>query len=215
TTRCDGKQLRRLYYRRAWRWPTALGELRISSRKCGEWLGRFHNGSRRAVETALAMENRLRHLDRMISEIDASGSGSLAPADLERLQAIIRRGVCEPERTWFGRVHGNYTLRNILVSNAGVVPVDFEDSREEAIQMDTGQFIADILLSAYRPYIRDSLRQSLTAEFVSSYTQHVPVDVGQVKCFALYHVLAAYYEILARKTRQGRPSLLALHQERV
>lgn len=215
TTWCGGQELRRSYYRQAWRWPAASAELRTCFRKCGEWLGRFHDLSRRTVATVPAMENRLRHLDRMIDEIGSSGRGRLGPAKLEHLRTVIRTGLTRPEHTLFGRLHGNYTLRNILVSDAGAVPVDFEDSREDTIFMDTGQLVADVLLSSYRLYIMPGFRQRLAREFIAAYGRHVPIDVEQVGSFALYHVLAAYYEILTREERRKRPSLLASHQARI
>lgn len=215
TTWCSGKELRRLYYRVAWRWPAALSRLQGPFRQCGDWLGTFHNGSRRTVATAWAMEHRLRHLDRMITEIITSGHHSLSSIALERLRTIIGDGLTRSAETCFGRLHGNFTLRNILVSDGGVSPVDFEDSRDDALCMDAGQLVADLMLSAYRPYIRSGLRCRLARVFMAAYRQHVSVDIGQVRSFALYHVLAAYYEILARTAQQGKLSMLSAHQVRV
>src|SRR5690606_23663607 len=115
---------------------------------------RFHNASRQRASDEEAMRTRLDHVDRMLDFISGSPRNLLAAPDLARVRQTIASLLTGTSGAAFGLLHGNFSLRNILVSSAGVSPVDFEDSREGTTDMDTGQFVADLVLSAYRPGMR-------------------------------------------------------------
>jgi Ser/Thr protein kinase RdoA (MazF antagonist) len=215
TTWCDGRGLRRSYYANAWRWPLSSDELRSQFRLSGAWLGEFHNASRYTADSTDVFATRLRHVERMIGEISASPRNALTIACLGRVYAAIRERLLASEEVELGLLHGNFTLRNILVSPHAAAPVDFEDSREDAISMDTGQLIADIILSAYRPLTRESARREVAAEFVRAYGEHVPLDYDRVAAYAIYHILAAYYEVTSRVDRNRVSSMVAARQTRV
>lgn len=215
TTWCKGEELRQLYYRGAWRRGFPGKELQEYFRRSGEWLGRFHNASRHRASAGEAMRKRLDHVDRMLAFISDSPRNLLAAFDLSRLRELFANNFTEAPEASFGLLHGNFTLRNILASEAGVNPVDFEDSGEGIIEMDTGQFVADIILSAYRPNLPAAARRQLSRDFVSAYALHAPVDLGRLRTFTMYHILAAYYEVLGRRGALSASSLMAAHQARV
>jgi hypothetical protein len=215
TTWCDGRELRSLFYRNAWRWPFSAGELRNQFRHCGVWLGQFHNVSRHFVSSAESTQNRLNHLERMLGEVSHSPRNLLSANDLLCLGAVIRDRLLMSDCTEYGLLHGNFTLRNILVSQNRAVPVDFEDSREDSIYMDVGQFLADTMLSAYRPFTWVIARRSVTAAFIGAYGKYVPVDAEQIKGYVSYHLLATYYEVVGRNVHDRKGLLIASHQAKV
>lgn len=212
TTWCSGSELRRKYYRQAWRWPLFRSTLPANFRDSGTWLGRFHAASKAVGVSGDVIENRLNHVDRMLDEISRSPGNRLSRKRLDVLRDDLSARLAPSRKIETGYLHGNFTLRNILVSPAGAVLVDFEDSREDAIHMDTGQIIADVLLSAYRPFIRSGVRRRLIADFLSAYGEVGTLDPGRIRGFAAYHILATYYETLGRDVRGAKEKILAARQ---
>lgn len=212
TTWCEGVELRRRYYRRAWSWPVFAGGLRSHFRSCGSWLGRFHAASGKTGPSANAIDNRLRHVERILDQVARSPRNLLGASQLETVRREIAARLQASDEIETGLLHGNFTLRNLLVSDTGAVPVDFEDSRTDAVHMDTGQFVADVLSSAYRPLIRAHPRHQLIDEFLAGYADRGALDKERVSGFALYHVLATYYEVLGRSPNGAIGHVLAGRQ---
>jgi hypothetical protein len=215
TTWCDGRELRDFYHANVWRWPFSSDELRSQFRLCGTWLGQFHNASRYTASGADVFAARLDHVERMIGEISGYPGNTLTSDRLAGVNAAIRDRLLASEEVELGLLHGNFTLRNILVSPLAAAPVDFEDSREDAICMDAGQLVADIILSAYRPFIRTIARREVAEEFVRAYGKHVPLDHDRIAAYAIYHILAAYYEVAGRIDHNRVSSMVAARQIRV
>lgn len=212
TTWCEGVELRRRYYRRVWSWPVFAEQLRAYFRSCGAWLGRFHAASRKIEAPGSTVDNRLRHVDRILDQVARSPRNLLGSDQMETIRREIAARLRASGEISTGLLHGNFTLRNLLVSPAGAVPVDFEDSRTDAVHMDTGQFVADVLLSAYRPLIRQHPRRQLIGEFLDGYADHGELDEERISGFALYHVLATYYEVLGRVPSGAVGRMLARRQ---
>jgi Ser/Thr protein kinase RdoA (MazF antagonist) len=214
TTWCEGRQLRRIYYANAWRWPLAAAELRSHFRHCGTWLGLFHNASRASCNAEELSGPRMGHVSRMLDQIPASPRNRLSLRELDAIRSAIRGGLDASARVERGLLHGNFTLRNILVSTHGIAPVDFEDSREDAVALDTGQFVADVILSGYRPFMWSAARRLVATEFLAAYREYVPLAPDHVGACVLYHMLAAYYEVVLRNAGSQSATLMANHQAR-
>lgn len=215
TTWCPGTELRRLFYRGALPWPMRSTDLLTSFRHCGRWLAAFHRGSRTRTDTTNTSRSRLQHVDRMIAQIADNPRNRLGQHELEGVKSVISHSLLGCSGTDVGLLHGNFTLRNVLYSPGRAIPVDFEDSRRDALSMDVGQFIADIALSAYRPLISERARKSAVAEFLGAYAEGSAVAKEQISGSLLYHILATYYEIVGRNTSGLAAQLVSTRQRYV
>jgi len=211
---CDGQQLKQAFYNDIWRSPKRAPHLLTHFRNCGKWLGEFHSAMGTDHVAASFVETRLMHVERMIDEVRLSRSNLLSDEDLSLVHAKISGWLASPESARTGRIHGNFTLRNVLVSENGVAPVDFEDSRHDILLCDTGQLIADILAAAYRPFSRADLRLALIASFASGYECVQSIDRSVLSGFTLYHMLATYYEVVTRQTQNQITGLISSYQAR-
>lgn len=211
TTWCEGVELRRLFYRGAWRWPVRSDDLRACFRHCGSWLGAFHDGSRTGADASQTSIRRLGHVDRMLAQI-ADNSSDLGDNDLDRVRSVIAASISSSDRIDVGLLHGNFTLRNILCTPDRAIPVDFEDSRQDAISMDVGQFVADIALSAYRPGIGAAARKGAITAFLGGYRGFLQVSRERLAGMLLYHVLATYYEVVGRNVSGPAARLVSMRQ---
>ena len=212
TTWCEGTELRRVYYAEAWKWPLSRRRLNGLFASCGDWLGRFHNATRRRKNAAWAAERRMYHVNRMIRQLADHPQNRLRENRLAELAESIRAGLLVSPDLDVALLHGNYTLRNVLVGANGAAAVDFEDTRTDAAALDAGQLVADIALSAYRPFIREGTRRELAASFLRAYGRHMTLEPERLQACALYHLLSAYYEVTLRTRRNLGSSLLAARQ---
>jgi tRNA A-37 threonylcarbamoyl transferase component Bud32 len=211
---CNGQELRRAFYRDIWRSPGSVPNLVRQFRDCGQWLAQFHRASSDKGEVTSFVAQRMMHADRMIAEIEANGRNTLPRHEIASIRNTIDALLHESKSSATGRIHGNFTLRNVLVSNRGAAPVDFEDSRFDILHCDTGQMIADIAVSAYRPLSRAELRRELTASFITGYQEFFDFEPDLVKGFALYHLLATYYESVSRRVASPFQRLVCRLQAR-
>lgn len=199
TTWCDGTELRHLFYSGAWRWPIGDEDMRAHFRRCGTWLGAFHDGSRTDADASETSRIRLCHVDRMLAQLSDNSGNKLSDSALDNIRSAIHDSLFARDRVDVGLLHGNFTLRNILCVSGRAIPVDFEDSRQDAIAMDVGQFVADIALSSYRPAIGATARKEVVKAFLDGYRERLPTSRERLTGTFLYHVLATYYEIVGRK----------------
>ena len=212
TTWCPGFELRRVFHRQLGRSPNT--RLLRHFENCGSWLGRFHHASCAPGSALEVANNRLANLNRMLDQVYENPRSRLPESTGNALRDYIEVGLDMKNGALTGRIHGNFTLRNVLVDEQRASPVDFEDSRNDAAAMDAGQFIADIALSAYRPG-RRSVRTAAAAAFLQGYASETDFSQNELRAYFCYHVVTAYYELLTRDNSGVLPRAVAWRQNRV
>ena len=196
-TGCPGDDFSKYLNKRLLIWPVARSAISRRFTGAGNWLGRFHAASQHMENTVEFLDIRRSHLVRMLGDLYDVAEGS----SLEnKVLAKFDRRVSELDALPVALIHGNYALRNLLVTDSTVSAIDFEESRQECSLYDVGQFFAEILVRGFVPTLsRRSIDQSIS-DFLAGYSEKLEVDTSLLDAYVGYHLVAFYHEHARRRS---------------
>jgi thiamine kinase-like enzyme len=209
---CHGQNFKDYYLRRIAIWPLFNGQLYKRLELCGNWLSTFHKNSSVSNKCADMKENRFHHLDRMLTAIEPRFSELSINLDTQVIKKHYSYLTPIHTPTNIGLLHGNYSFRNILITDDNIAAIDFEDSRTDCISYDIGQFISEIIIKGDFPLITNKLIHSQIREFLHAYNNNFPINAHEVSAYIGYHLVANLYEILSRKNANLPIRLIQRHR---
>ncbi len=199
-TGCEGQDFSHYMHREALLWPFRGRATRRRFAMAGKWLAAFHQGTVRQEAAPELVQNRIEHLERMLSYISQSPSNTIPAAAIsERISSSLSSSTLP-----VALIHGNFALRNLLVDDSGIRAIDFEDSREDCPAYDIGQFVAEILVRGFLPSLPRRTVLQWQSSFMNAYELTASLDAKLADAYTGYHLLAFYYEHARR--RGGRLS---------
>ena len=206
-TECSGEVMKELYYRSISPF-NSKAKLKTAIEMSAIWLSDFHCVETKDDDYHAYYINRLTHLKRMIEVIESFNVN----VSLTEKFAEITKMFIDTESSKAGficRLHGNFSLRNILAGTDSVSLIDFEDSKIDTIYYDLGMFISELLNKSI--YIFNMpLNKRLIKIFIKEYSKSKLIDNQLLRVYVLYHLVWSYYEVVQRKKPGSKLKALAL-----
>ena len=199
-TGCDGEDFSKYLNRVALSWPIHRTRIMHRFRLAGKWLADFHRPSALPDLSGQPLELRRTHLVRMLKAVAAKAGGKV-PGDavLARFDSLVSDLASVP----VALLHGNFALRNLLVSDQSVSAVDFEDSRRDCTYYDLGQLVAEVLVRGFFPTFTKSMIEDCRQNLIRGYAETTPIRNDVLEAFTGYHLIAFYYEHLHRGSKNS------------
>lgn len=196
-TGCPGDDFSKYLNKRLLIWPIARSAISRRFTGAGNWLGRFHAASQRIESDVDYLDIRRSHLVRMLGDLQEVATGS----SLEKKVLVkFDRRVDKLGALPVALIHGNYALRNLLVSDSTVSAIDFEESRRECSLYDVGQFLAEILVRGFVPTLSRRLIEQSVSDFLAGYSERLEIDTNLLDAYVGYHLVAFYFEHASRQS---------------
>ena len=212
---CRGKNLKGYYLRILPVLPIYYFGLNKRIERCGIWLAHFHKRSKKVGKYEKYIKNREKHLRRMVDGIKNSGF----VIESMKYKQIFYKIKETRKESCIGLIHGNYTYRNIMVSDNEINLIDFEDSRYECIYYDVGQFVSEIIsMAIYLNFLPEFIVRYFIKKikeiFIRSYESINELDYDEVASYCAYHLIHHIYEYSSRSNLKWHKKLIVNYRKK-
>ncbi len=199
---CQGSNFNDWFNQHIFKWAFSSGELTSSLKRCGQWLGHYHQLASKIEPLDGQFSNRSKNLKRMIEFLKANQRHKLSIDRLSRLEKMILELFSLENEGAIAQVHGNFAFRNILHNQEQINLVDFEDAHREHVAFDTGQFLAEIYFKSQFPWLRHK-KKAMANAFMNGYQAVFPNQAPICNAYFGYHLIVHLYEHCSRKSPKG------------
>ena len=168
---------------RVWKADLLAGRADVSiARECGRLLGRLHAGSWQNAEIAKRLEDR-RIFDELRLDPYYRTLARSFPADAPHLERLIE-SVLAHRRSL---VHADFSPKNLLVYDGGLLLVDFETGHFGDPAFDLGFFLSHLVLKAVYHAPDHERYLSLAEAFWREYQAQLAANIGGAEWRDLEH----------------------------